>query len=81
MGSLHARYPSVSDTKTWRMGKTEGWKSPISPGDRRSKELGWELLKERESLQGKKFNTFCFASKLAGKGGIRRSYVTKSKSI
>lgn len=31
MGSLHGRYPTVSDTKMWEMGKAEGWKSLFSP--------------------------------------------------
>lgn len=60
--------PKHGDWERQRVGK-----APSHPGDLRSQGLGWELLKEHESLQGKKLNTFLFVSKLASKGDVRRS--------
>lgn len=74
-GMGNGRYPTVSVTEKWALGKAEGWKSLFSPGDPRSKELGWQLSKEHEILQGKKFNTFLNWPE----GDSRRSYITNSE--
>lgn len=72
MGNLQGRCPTVSDTKMWKLGKAEGWKSLFSPGDPRSKEFSWEFFKEHEVLQGKKLDTF-------PSWPARKSYLTKSE--
>lgn len=73
-GNFCGRRPPRLGVADTGMGKAEGWKSPLSPGDLRSQELGCELLKEHERPGGKKLHTFLVVPSSATKGGRRRSY-------
>lgn len=79
-GNLHGKWPPRLGLANTGMGKAEGWKSPLSPGDLRSQELGRELLKEHESPGEKELHTF-LVSIIQLPRAVGEDPITKSKSL
>lgn len=79
-GNLHGKWPPHLGLANTGMEKATGWKSPFSPGDLRSQELGCELLKEHESPGEKELHTF-LVSLIQLPRAVGDDPITKSKSL